>query len=172
MFVVLVVHVPLLSRSKTSIQHHSAFRHVSLYFIPYTHSFLFCIVPSHLLCLLLSLFFPHLLAQPMVGGMLNLGNVAGAITFVQDIFNQYSVLPRPKMHLKIIELALASELEYEAKRHVYFIQQIWKWQPTPYVSDAARSNIERQQANPTLSKKALQDMFDYFGFKLEEKDFF
>mmetsp|Transcript_14990 Transcript_14990/g.34644 ORF Transcript_14990/g.34644 Transcript_14990/m.34644 type:complete len:109 (+) Transcript_14990:494-820(+) len=108
----------------------------------------------------------------MVDGMLNVGNVSGAITFVQDVFNQYTVLPPYTTHLKILEVALASELEYEAKRHVYFLQQLWKWQPTQYHSPEETEKVQLAQRNPKLSKEALQHLFRYFGYTLADSDFF
>ena len=108
--------------------------------------------------------------------MLNVGNVGGAITFVQDVFNQYLVLPPYTTHLKILELALASELEYEAKGHVYFLQQLWKWQPNQHHLKNTKREVVRKvelaQKNPKLSKAALKRLFDYFGYKLTERDFF
>lgn len=108
----------------------------------------------------------------IVDGLLNLGDVAAAITVVQDSFNQHSVLPPYTTHLKILEFALGSSLVYEAKRHVYFIQQLWKWQPNEYHSDEFRKLMELTKRNPKLSREALEKLFAYFGEKLDDKDFF
>lgn len=67
--------------------------------------------------------------QAVADGYLNAGDISGAITVVQDVFNQHQTLPPFTTHLKIIEFALANDLVFEAKRQVYFIQQLWKWEP-------------------------------------------
>merc|ERR1719491_49294 len=67
--------------------------------------------------------------QAVVDGHLNAGDISGAITVVQDMFNQHQTLPPYTTHLKIIEFALGNNLIFEAKRQVYFIQQLWKWEP-------------------------------------------
>ena len=108
----------------------------------------------------------------MVDGMLNMGDISGAITFVQDVFNQHGVLPPYTTHLKIIEFALASDLVYEAKRHIYLLQQIWKWEPNKYHSPEQIRLMEQTKHNPKLSKGSLQKLFAYFGERLHESDFF
>ncbi|CAB9500675.1 expressed unknown protein [Seminavis robusta] len=111
--------------------------------------------------------------QCIVEGLLNLGDVAGAISVMQDFFNQHSVLPPVTTQLKILEFALGLDMVYEAKRHVYFIQQLWKWQPHyKYEEDAFIYFMKTYQQDPRLSKEALQHLFVYFGEKLEESDFF
>jgi len=54
--------------------------------------------------------------QALVDGLLNIGDISGAITLMQDMFNQENVLPPYTSHLKVIEFALGNELVYEAKR--------------------------------------------------------
>jgi hypothetical protein len=113
----------------------------------------------------------------MVNGMLNTGNIAGAISFIQDVFNQYNILPPYTTHLKLLEMALASTDNkttepYEAKRHVYFLQQLWRWEPNPYHSKSLRNQVATTKGHIKLSKQALQDMFAYFGHELTEEDFF
>ena len=110
--------------------------------------------------------------RAMVDGYLNTSDVAGSITFVQDVFNQYSILPPYNTHLKILEMALASSNPYEATRHVYFLQQLWRFQPNDYHSGSLRRQVRLTVEHPSLSKEALQHMFQYFGYRLEEKDFF
>ncbi|KAL3925416.1 MAG: hypothetical protein SGILL_000422 [Bacillariaceae sp.] len=110
--------------------------------------------------------------EAVVDGLLNLGDVVSAISFCQDSFNQYSVLPPYTTHIKILEFSLARGLVYEAKRHVFFIQQLWKWQPNKYHSDEFCKIMELTQKNPNLSKEALEKLFAYFGEKLEDSDFF
>jgi hypothetical protein len=104
--------------------------------------------------------------------MLNLGDVASAISLVQDCFNQHSILPSYQTHLKILEFALGTGLRYEAKRHVYFIQQLWRWEKNPYHSEAFVRLMERTKKNPQLSREALEKVFAYFGEPLDNKDFF
>lgn len=113
-----------------------------------------------------------LLLQAMVDGMVNASNIAGAISFLQNISNQYSVLPPYTTHVKVLELALASDLPYEAKRHVYFLQQCWRADATAYTSDYTKSQLRELKENPKLSKQALQQLFEYFGYELQEADFF
>ncbi len=113
--------------------------------------------------------------QALVDGYLNAGDISGAVSLVQDMFNQQRILPPYTTHLKIIEFALATDLTHEAKRHVYFIQQIWKWKPNTFGKDETKrfQNIMyATQKNPKLSKKSLQRLFSYFGAELLEKDFF
>jgi pentatricopeptide repeat protein len=110
--------------------------------------------------------------QAVVDGLLNLGDVVSAVSFCQDSFNQYSILPPYTTHLKILEFCLARGLVFEAKRHVSFIQQLWKWQPNKYHSEEFCQAMELTQKNPHLSKEALQKLFAYFGEHLDESDFF
>lgn len=108
----------------------------------------------------------------IVRGLLNLGDVATAITVVQDCFNQFSVLPPYTTHLKILEVALGRGLVYEAKRHVFVIQQLWKWEPNEYHSEQFCRLMRLTQKNPKLSKEALKKMFGYFGETLDDSTFF
>lgn len=110
--------------------------------------------------------------RAMVDGYLNTSDVAGSITFVQDVYNQYSILPPYNTHLKILEMALGSGNPYEATRHVYFLQQLWRFQPNDYHSGSLQRQVRLTVQHPSLSKAALQHMFQYFGYRLEEKDFF
>jgi pentatricopeptide repeat protein len=110
--------------------------------------------------------------QAVVDGLLNLGELVSAVSFCQDSFNQFSVLPPYTTHLKILEFALARGLVYEAKRHVSFIQQLWKWKPNKYHDENFCKLMELTQNNPKLSKQALQKLFAYFGEKLNESDFY
>lgn len=110
--------------------------------------------------------------QAMADGFLNIGDISGASSMVQDIFNQHDTLPPYTTHLKILEFALSNGLVFEAKRHVYFIQQIWKWQPSPHNDKMFCDMMEATKRNPKLSKEALQKLFRYFGEDLDERDFF
>jgi len=109
--------------------------------------------------------------EAVVNGLLNLGDVPSAITVVQDCFNQYSVLPPYTTHLKILEFALGQSLVFEAKRHVYFIQQLWKWEKNDYHSYKFARLMELTKLNPHISKEALQKLFAYFGESLDDSDF-
>ena len=108
----------------------------------------------------------------LVSGHLNSGDIGGAVSIVQDMFNQHSVLPPYTTHLKIIEFALANNLVYEAKRHVYFIQQLWKWKPNDSVDPEFRKVMYLTTRNPNLTKQALKKLFRYFGEELTDDDFF
>jgi pentatricopeptide repeat protein len=110
--------------------------------------------------------------ESVVSGLLNLGDVSSAISVVQDCFNQHSVLPPYTTHLKILEFALARGLIYEAKRHVYFVQQLWKWERNQYHKEQFCRAVESQKNHPKLSKEALRKLFAYFGERLEDSDFF
>lgn len=110
--------------------------------------------------------------RALVDGLLNLGDMQSAVTVVQDIFNQHLVLPPYTTHLKILELCLASDMIFEAKRHVYFIQQLWKWEANQYHPEKVVKLIEATKRNTQLQKPALQRLFNYFGEDLPEADFF
>lgn len=110
--------------------------------------------------------------EASIDSLLNLGDVGNAITLCQDYFNQYSVLPPYTTHLKILEMTLGRGLVFEAKRHVSFIQQLWKWEQNKYHSEKFSKMLNLTQNNPNLSKEALQKMFAYFGYTLDESDFF
>lgn len=110
--------------------------------------------------------------QAIADGLLNVGDISGASTIVQDVFNQHDTLPPYTTHLKIIEFALSNGLIYEAKRHVYFIQQLWKWQPSSHHNKAFCKIMETTQHNPKLSKGALQQLFKHFREELCDEDFF
>lgn len=105
-------------------------------------------------------------------GYLNAGDISGAVTLVQDMFNQHHILPPYTTHLKIIEFALGNELLYEAKRQVYFIQQLWKYTPKQSDSNEFQRIMYLTQKNPKLSKSSLQRLFAYFGEQLTDEDFF
>jgi hypothetical protein len=109
----------------------------------------------------------------MVDCYLNVGDMSGAITLVQDMFNQHKTLPPQISHFKILEFCLARGLIFEAKRHVYFIQQMMKWKPSDGdAEDGTRIHqIKLNQLNPKLGKASLQKLFAYFGEELSEKDF-
>jgi len=110
--------------------------------------------------------------QALVDGYLNAGDISGAVTLVQDMFNQHHILPPYTTHLKIIEFALGNELIYEAKRQVYFLQQIWKYSPKQSDSKEFQRIMFLTQKNPKLSKSSLQRLFAYFGEELTDEDFF
>jgi pentatricopeptide repeat protein len=110
--------------------------------------------------------------EAIVNGLLNLGDVATAITVVQDYFNQHSILPPYTTHLKILEFALGRGFVFEAKRHVYFIQQLWKWKSNDYHSKDFSRVMELTKNNPKLSEEALKKLFAYFGETLDDSDFF
>jgi len=110
--------------------------------------------------------------QAIADGLLNVGDISGASTMVQDIFNQHNTLPPYTTHLKIIEFALSNGLIFEAKRHVYFIQQLWKWQPSHHDEKRFRDIMNATKHNPKLSKEALQKLFRYFSEDLKDEDFF
>lgn len=109
--------------------------------------------------------------RAIADGLLNVGDVQGAITVVQDFFNQHSVLPHYTTHSKILELCLGQNLIYEAKRYVYFIQQLWRWEPNQYHDEKFIRLMRKTQRNTQLQKPALQKLFAYFGEELSEADF-
>jgi pentatricopeptide repeat protein len=111
------------------------------------------------------------IVRAMVDCLLNVGDTAGAVTAVQDFFNQHCVLPPYTVHLRILEFCLARDLVYEAKRYVYFIQQLWYWTPNEYHSPFFVKLMQATQRNAQLQKPALQKLFAYFGESLEESDF-
>ena len=110
--------------------------------------------------------------QALVDGLLNASDITSAITIVQDLFNQHSILPPYTSHLKILEFALSNALPYEARRHVDFIKQLWKWSANEkYDNYEFRVAVEQRQKNRHLSKEALQKMFSYYGYTLKDEDF-
>jgi pentatricopeptide repeat protein len=117
--------------------------------------------------------------QAMVDGYLNSGDISGAVTLVQDMFNQHQALPPCNTHLKIIEFALSNDLVFEAKRHVYFIQQLWKWKSPLNSSTSGGEGWKKLETaifvtrnNTKLSRSSLQRLFGYFGEELLDSDFF
>ena len=109
----------------------------------------------------------------IVDGLLNLGDVAGATTVIQDFFNQHNILPPVSTQLKVLEFALGLDMIYEAKRHMYFIQQLWKWEPHyKYESKEFIYYMKAYQRDRRISKEALQHLFAYFGETLDKSDFF
>lgn len=110
--------------------------------------------------------------QAMADGFLNVGDISGASTMVQDCFNQHDTLPPYTTHLKIIEFALSNGLVFEAKRHVYFVQQLWKWQPSKHHDKKFRRTMKLTKHNPKLGKQALKELFWYFKEDLQDDDFF
>ena len=110
--------------------------------------------------------------QAMADGFLNVGDISGASSMVQDIFNQHNTLPPYTTHLKIIEFALSNGLIFEAKRHVYFIQQLWKWEPMKHHEEEFVEMVMLYKRNPKLSKEALQRLFRHFHEDLHDEDFF
>ena len=110
--------------------------------------------------------------QAMADGFLNVGDISGASTMVQDIFNQHDTLPPYTTHLKIIEFALSNGLIFEAKRHVYFIQQLWKWEPSKHHDKKFIEIMEATKHNPKLSRESLKRLFRHFSEDLRDEDFF
>jgi hypothetical protein len=110
--------------------------------------------------------------QAIVDGLLNVGDSPAAVTVVQDFFNQHCVLPPYTTLCKILEFCLSLGMVYEAKRFVYFIQQLWHWEPVEgYHTPEVVAFMRATQSNTQLQKPALQKMFAYFGEKLEDNDF-
>ena len=64
------------------------------------------------------------IVRHLVDGLLNVGDVPGAVTVVQDVFNQHGVPPPYDVHLKVLEFALGLDLPFEARRHLYFLMQL------------------------------------------------
>jgi hypothetical protein len=71
-----------------------------------------------------------------------------------------------------MEHCLARDMVFEAKRCVYFVQQLWKWTPTPYHSPEMAAFMDRIQSHPQLQRSALEGLFAYFGYRLDDSDFF
>jgi hypothetical protein len=109
--------------------------------------------------------------RAVVTGLLNLGDVSSAITVVQDSFNQHCVLPPVPTLVTILEHSLASDRLFEAKRCLYFVQQLWKWSATPYHSPELAAFMRRIQSHPQLQRRALEGLFAYFGHCLGDADF-
>lgn len=110
-------------------------------------------------------------ARAIVDGLLNLGDTPAAVTVVQDFFNQHSILPPYTTHIKILEFCLARDLIYEAKRYLYFLQQMWHWEPNAYHTESFVRMMRAAQKNTQLQRPALEKLFAYFGETLEDSDF-
>ena len=117
-----------------------------------------------------------LTVQALVLGHTNSGDLDTAISLIQDMFNQHNILPPHHTHLRVIEIALARGMVYEAKRHVYFLQQLWKWSPPHALSKEQSQEIENTidfyRTSPKMGKDALIKLFRYHGEELTENDFF
>jgi pentatricopeptide repeat protein len=109
--------------------------------------------------------------RAIVDGLLNMGDTPGAVTVVQDFFNQHSILPPYTTHTKILEFCLARDMVYEAKRYIYFLQQLWRWKASSYDDEDFVKLMDATQRNTQLQKPALQKLFAYFGEELTESDF-
>lgn len=109
--------------------------------------------------------------RAVVQGLINAGDLSGAVSAVQDFFNQHRILPHDTTHIDILEIALSAGLVFEAKRYVYFIQQLWHWRPYPNDTEAVIKMMRNVQENPQLQKEALQKLFAYFGEELTDRDF-
>jgi signal recognition particle GTPase len=72
--------------------------------------------------------------EAIVDGILNMGDIAGLITFAQDVFNQHLTLPPYTTHLKIIEFALASDLVFIYKQ----VQEMEGTKKNPKLSKVSR----------------------------------
>jgi len=129
-------------------------------------------------------------------GYLNAGDIHGAINIIQDVWNQHQVLPRLTTHYKLIEVVLGIGDVYEAKRYVWFLQQIWIWNEqqqslnnnnnTNKQQDFTNSFNEEQlelsgystsiqQASilkKKLFKNELKHLFQYFGYDLKDEEDF
>jgi pentatricopeptide repeat protein len=112
--------------------------------------------------------------RAIVDGLLNLADVPAAVTVVQDFFNQHSVLPPFNTHCKILEVALGRGMIFEAKRYVYFIQQLWHWKPVPNYAGYTPQFLQLMRAtqrHEQLQRPALEKLFAYFGETLDDSDF-
>ena len=108
----------------------------------------------------------------MVDGMINAGDVAGAITFLQDMYNQYQVIVNHYCHLKVLEVALASDLVWEAERYVTIMDQI-RLHDVNFALDEPDfcRAVEIFQKDPRTSRESLRKLFAYFGETLDERNF-
>ena len=108
----------------------------------------------------------------MVDGMINAGDVAGAITFLQDMYNQYQIIVNHYCHLKVLEVALASDLIWEAERYVTIMDQIRSHDVNFALDepDFCRA-VEIFQKDPRTSRESLRKLFAYFGETLDERNF-
>ncbi|GAX28009.1 hypothetical protein FisN_16Lh288 [Fistulifera solaris] len=109
--------------------------------------------------------------RAVVDGLLNVGDVSGAVSAVGDFFHQHTILPPYTTHLKILEFALSQELVFEAKRYVYFLQSLWGWQPNSYHTEEQIKLVKATQDNDQLKRAALEHLFEYFDVPLTDDDF-
>jgi pentatricopeptide repeat protein len=113
--------------------------------------------------------------QGLVQGHTNAGGVDTAISLIQDMFNQHSVLPFYETHLDVMEVALARGMTHEAKRHFFFIQQLWKWAPPHALSEERVKEVTDMigfyRNSPRMGKGAMIRFFKYHGVELTDTDF-
>jgi len=106
--------------------------------------------------------------QALVDGSLNEADISGTISLVQDVFNQHSVLPPYTSHLKIMEFALANDMLFEAKRYLFFMQQLWNMHENSFTGN---KELMLTIQNPKIGKEAIKKLFKYYGVDLSEDDF-
>mmetsp|Transcript_19931 Transcript_19931/g.24412 ORF Transcript_19931/g.24412 Transcript_19931/m.24412 type:complete len:777 (+) Transcript_19931:39-2369(+) len=125
--------------------------------------------------------------EALVLGKLNAGNVGGAITLIQDIYNQHGVLPPSSTHLDVLEHALGHEYVHEAKRHIWFLEQIkQQWRSSDeymkaHTNSAYTKNWDWKRLhdqvvkgvihNPKLSRDGIKHLFQFFGETLTDDSF-
>jgi hypothetical protein len=110
--------------------------------------------------------------RAMVDGMINAGDVAGAVTFLQDMYNQHQIIVKHNVHLKVLEVALASDLVWEAERYVTVMEQIrshevnFAWDEPDFCR-----MLETFQKDPRTSRESIRKVFAYYGETLDERNF-
>lgn len=118
--------------------------------------------------------------RSIVDGLLNVQDIGGAVTVVQDFWYQHAVLPPIILtQVKLLEYALATDTLHEAIRFVYFIRSVQQMQNAKSLVQDLYSNqheqerierlLEQVKTHPQLQQDALEQLFDYFGHKAPEE---
>jgi len=112
--------------------------------------------------------------RAIVDGLINVQDLAGAVTAIHDFYYQHDILPAYTIHIKVLEMCLGTGVVHEAKRHAHFlIRQIGDWDEatmSKYHSEAFVKLMRATKANDQLQRKAIEQLFDYFGESLTDDD--
>jgi len=96
-------------------------------------------------------------SQAICDGYLNTSDINGAITQIEQLYNNYNILPPYTTHYKVLEFSLGVGDIYEAKRYLWFLQNVWK---------------DHEYVYKKIGKEELKHLFKYFGVALVDEDDF
>jgi len=102
------------------------------------------------------------------GGVVN-GDLQGAVEDVQNLWNQHKVLVSAKSVTDLLDACLKSGEEFEAKRLLYFILQVFDSQRGEYVAvddHQVRRVVASWMRDGKLERDSLVKLFEKHGFVL------